>query len=734
MLNRVSICINFISGVFMGELENKLVELLKIKKVGMSTEEIAEETGIAHEIIKQAIENLERDGKIFRGKKDKFVPWDSKGLGRIFGTIRITRKGGGILTDEEGNVTFVHHDFLNGALPGDKVIVGNLKTVKKRQEGRVERVLDRYNDKVVCEVTNLAGHKLLLPVSRNDSLSIKISNDDLKDYFEGDRLVVSIGLEKDGKQYLGKVVKKICNKYDPNSELITIAAVHGFDFEFPKEVIAEVKEIPQYISEEEKKNRVDLRDKLIFTIDGEDTKDIDDAISLEILPNGNYLLGVHIADVAHYVKKDSAIYEEALKRGTSVYMLNTVIPMLPRELSNGICSLNEGEERLAKTCEIELDKKGNIINSRVYDSIIKSKKKMSYEAVNKILEEGIVTKGYEPFVDALMKMYILSEVLEKRKNRRGALQFEKKEMKIKMNDRNKISEVEAFKPQAGETLIENFMLAANQVVASIYATKKMPFIYRVHGAPNVGNLYKTYNTISHINNHIEIPEFDIASSKVVQKFLDEMRETKEYPAFSDMILRSMSRAVYSSENDGHYGLALNNYTHFTSPIRRFPDLLVHQLINLYAKGKDPSIDNGDLENRIAEIASKSSLSEYEAQNAEYDAIYMKTAEYMENHIGEVYEGTIMGVNERGMSVVLDNLIKGYVNIGDSEPKRFYDFDKQHLCLRDEDGKELYLGDRILLRVKSASKEKSSINFTSMGLVNANSHDKVKIKNLTPRQK
>ena len=358
-------------------LQEQLLNYLSEEKRNINIEELIESFKPNYETddILTAIVLLEKQGKIFRNKKNQFQVWHN-GIGRIYGTIHITSKGAGILKDEEGNITFIHKDFLNGAINGDKAIVREIKMVKDRQEGKVEKIIDRSQHNIVCEVTSFAGCRVLKPLNENEDLKIKVEQQELKKYFEGDLLLLNIDIERQDEAFIGNIIKRLCHKDDPKSDVITIAATHGFDFDFPDEVKEEVKNIPQDITCEDISDRVDLRDKMIFTIDGEDTKDIDDAISIERLPNGNYKLGVHIADVSHYVKPGTAIFKEALKRGTSVYMLNTVIPMLPRELSNGICSLNPNEDRLAKSCEMEIDKNGNIISSKIFDSVICSRKKM----------------------------------------------------------------------------------------------------------------------------------------------------------------------------------------------------------------------------------------------------------------------------------------------------------------------------------------------------------------------
>ncbi len=719
----------------MEELEYRIIELLEKNNKNFSLEEINRDLGANVNIVdlQKAIENLECEGRIFRNKKDRFSIWH-KGLNRLFGVIKITKRGMGIFNDENGNVTLVPKSFLNGALSGDKVIIYDMKKVKNRQEGRVERVVARKKDSIVCEVVESIGQKDVKPVADNAELKLHIRRSDLENYFIGDRLLIEIGEERSNGTYNGSILKRICHKDDPNSDLITIAAVHGFDSDFPKEVQDEVKEIPRDISNEDISDRVDLRNKVIFTIDGEETKDIDDAVSLEILPNGNYKLGVHIADVSHYVKPGTAIFEEAIKRGTSVYMINSVIPMLPRELSNGICSLNPNEDRLAKTCEMEIDKDGNIISSQIFDSVIRSRKKMNYTAVNQIIEEDIVPEGYEQFADILKEMNELSKKMNANRFMRGAIEFISQEMKIKTDIKGRPYEIGKEIQRDAENLIENFMLAANETVATYLSSTNLPSIYRVHAVPNITKLASIIQKICHANKQVENITGDITSSINIQNFLESLKNYRGYEVFTNMVKKGMSKAEYSVTNIGHYGLALTNYTHFTSPIRRCPDLLVHHLLNMHQKGKAGSVNMKELHNRLAQIALQNSESEREAQRAEFEANDMKAAEYMMDHIGEEYEAIVTSINQKGMYVQLDNLVEGEVKISDIEPKSYQTFDHSRYCLSSENG-EYNIGDRINVRVKEANKYSRSINFTAMGHIkHHDSKEKNKTKELTYRQK
>lgn len=705
----------------MDTLEKIILQTLKKKGKKQPQDELVKEVLLRYDNytlkeILNVLKRLEGEGKVFKNDRGDVMLWGN-GLNRIYGTLSITKKGAGIVEEADGKITFIHKDNLNGAISGDKVIVKNIKTVRGRNEGKIEKAVDRPFSRVLCEVVNVLGKNKLVPMIENTELNITVNPEDIKNLIDGDRVFVDISLEnKINGKYNGKILNKVCHRNDPNSDITSVAASFGFYNEFPDEVKAEVKNIPKDISGEDISNRVDYRDKMIFTIDGEDTKDIDDAISLEILPNGNYKLGVHIADVSHYVKPGTALFNEALKRGTSLYMLQSVIPMLPRELSNGICSLNPDEDRLAKTCEMEIDENGNIISSKIFDSVIRSRKKMSYNAVNEILEENIIPEGYEDYVDILREMEFLSQQMTKKCNDRGAIDFAKTEVKTKTDYKGRVVDVKAAIQRTGEQLIENFMLSANESVATTVFNMELPFIYRTHEAPEVGNLSalidKIYDIAEDMDNR---PTKGATSSKVIQGVLSSIKDRKEYQAFSKLLLRAMKEARYTPDNIGHYGLALKNYTHFTSPIRRFPDLLVHTLLNMYLKEDVNKLDLSKIKGQISSAAVHSSTRERMAQKAEIIATNMKVAEYMANFIGDEFEGTIINVDGGHMTVMLDNAIEGEIAKRDIVSKSSYKYDSKRKVLESEND-QFGLGDRVSLMLKSASKGDRKINFFLTGHV------------------
>ena len=474
--------------------------------------------------------------------------------------------------------------------------------------------------------------------------------------------------------------------------------------------MAEVEKLPSEVKEEEMVGRRDLRDKTIFTIDGADTKDIDDAISLDMLENGNYSLGVHIADVSYYVKEGSEIYQEAMERGTSVYLADRVIPMLPHKLSNGICSLNEGVDRLAMSCVMEIDSKGNVVSYDIFESVIRSRKKMTYTDVNKIIEENIIPEGYEPFADTLIKMEELAQILRKHKVERGYIDFGIDESKIIVDETGKAIDIKLRNRGKGENLIEDFMIAANETVATCIYFMELPFIYRVHGEPNEEKINSFLTFVSSLGYTLSGKIKDM-HPKTMQSILNQLKDKKEFHILSSLLLRSMQKAIYDTNNIGHFGLASERYTHFTSPIRRFPDTTVHRLLRKYLF--KAQIDKDSImseEQKLPYIAEHSSKKERDSIDCEREVDDMKKAEYMMDHIGEKYTGMISGITSFGMFIELPNLIEGLIKI-DSLTDDVYTFDESTITLKGKKNKRGYrLGDNVDVVVVAANKEAKTIDF------------------------
>ena len=591
----------------------------------------------------------------------------------------------------------IHQLDLNGALYNDLCLFVFDKITHR---AKVKKILKRANDLLVVEVKD----DKLKVYGNNLDYQVKVPSNETKKTVEGNRLLVKINNECGNLE--GHIVDIIGHKDDPDIDLKQIALSKSFALDFSLEAKQELENIPYEVKEDELNNRLDLRDKLIYTIDNDHTKDMDDAISIEINDKGNYILGVHIADVSHYVKYKSALFDEAFKRGNSLYMLNSVIPMLPKYLSNGICSLNPHVDRLTKSCIMEIDKNGNIIDYKIVNSVINSKKKMSYSKVNQILEKGIIPEDYLPFVDNLKLAEQLSNILSKKSFNRGYIDFQSNDLEVVLDEKNKPLEFIMPKQATAEKIIENFMLQANETVASNYCW--YPFIYRIHEMPDEEVLNEVFSFLKKIG--CKIPYIkNYTNPKTIQGILKSLINDPNFKIISKFILMGMKKARYSEENTGHFALAYDKYTHFTSPIRRLCDLIVHYLIDMYDNPNLSMEELSELETLLKEASIQASYKERKADEAEDEANMMKMAEYMESHIGEIFQGKITNITSSKVLVETNNIV-GTVRFSDIAGD-FFIFNKDKFILVGKSSKRiLKIGDAIKLKVLNASKEMRTIDF------------------------
>ena len=692
-------------------MKEQIIDLLKKNDYSLSTQEIYDclnltEVDELKKLLKE-LDELEKSLLIYRTKKDKYMLFQNCHLKA--GKFIANRNGYGFVDINEPEDIFIARSNINKAIHGDTVFVEIIDETAGKKEGKIVKIVDRSAKELVGEYNIVKNVGQVTPDDDHYKFKVEVAFEDSKSAIDGHKVLVKILNRKADNLYTGEITKVIGHKNDPGIDILSIACKYNINDEFSEEIEKELETIPYEISEKEKKGRKDLTKKQIFTIDGADTKDIDDAISLDILANGNYLLGVHIADVSHYVTETSYIGKEALERGTSAYLGGKVIPMLPQKLSNGICSLNPNVERLAVSCEMEIDLKGNIVNSDIYLSLIKSKKQMTYDAVNKILEKNEVPEGYEEFKETLIKMNELAHILRQNKIDRGYIDFDIKEAKIEVNDRGEAIDIKMRHRGQGENLIEDFMIAANEAVASTIYYMELPFIYRVHGEPSVEKIQNFARFVSILGYKIEAKLKNV-TPKTVQKILANLKNKKENQILSQLLLRSMQKAVYDKNNIGHFGIASKCYTHFTSPIRRFPDLTVHRLLKTYLIEQKINPETMQLwENKLDIIGPHSSKKERDAFECECEVDDMKMAEYMEKHIGEEYIGMISEVLSFGMFVELENLVEGLVRI-DSLNDR-YIFDEETFTIRSKKDKRGYrLGDRVRIKVIAANKITHKIDF------------------------
>ena len=676
----------------------KLQDLLEINSV--------EETKILSDELRQ----LEDEAIIYRSNKDKYMMIENSHLRK--GLMRVNKKGFGFVeVDNLDDDIFIAQDDMNGAIHDDIVLVEiTSKMNLDRLEGRVLKVLERKNDRYIGLIkfdSKGIGH-----ITLDDSkikLDIIVKPEDSMHAVEDHKVVVNLGKKLGDDKYEGKVVEIIGHLTDPGIDILSIIYKYNIGIDFSEETKKQLLEIPTEVLENEYAGRTDLRDEMIFTIDGDDTKDIDDAISVKKLKNGHYELGVHIADVSYYVKEGTPLDNDAMDRGTSVYLVDRVIPMIPHELSNGICSLNPNVDRLAISCVMEFDNNGKQIKYDIFPSVIKSRIQMTYKNVNSILEDNKVPEGYEEYAETLRLMQELALILRKAMVNRGYIDFDIDEAKILVDEDCVPTDITVRYRGAGEKLIEVFMIAANECVASHIYFMNLPFIYRVHEYPKDEKIRSFLSFISVLGYHVNGNVGDLKPT-TMQKILKQLEDKPEYKILSTLLLRCMQKAVYKPENLGHYGLASTCYTHFTSPIRRYPDTTVHRLLRTYLFDKKLDMQTiHKWEEKLVYIAEHSSEKERASVDCEREVEDMKMAEYMEKHIGEEYEGMISSITNFGMFVELDNLIEGLVPLRDM--KDFFHFDEEHMTLTGEKSHIKYcIGERIVVRVVRASKEDRTIDF------------------------
>lgn len=692
-------------------MKEKILEILKEETKGQNINEINNKLHLrGMEEITELEDNLKElvtEGILHMSKNREYMLMSNTKSLKV-GKLRINKNGNGFVECEPEDI-FVHSNDLNGAINGDFVEV-EIKTRLNdpEPEGYIRNILKRDLKNVVGEMVKDKKTLAFKPDDEKLNIAVKLTKESMKGCVEGHKVIISIIKEIGNRTFLGKVEKIIGHKNDPGVDILTIAAKHSIETEFSEEVKRELKNIPDEVCENDLIGRTDLTKEMIFTIDGDDTKDIDDAISVK-RDGKNYVLGVHIADVSNYVKVGSALYDSAFSRGTSSYLADTVIPMIPHQLSNGICSLNPEVIRLTLSCIMTIDNNGKVISYDIFPSYIKSRKQMTYKNVNKILDKNIIPEGYEEYADTLKLMHELSKILRQEKINRGYIDFGIDEAKVIQDENGKAIDIVKRIQGTGEKIIEDFMIAANETVATHISNLDLPFIYRVHDIPNAEKIEDFSNLIKQMGYQIHT-NLNKITPVTMQKLLNEFRDKDEFVILSDMLLRSMKKAIYSTNNIGHFGLASKNYTHFTSPIRRFPDLTVHRLLRTYLFENRIDMETINFNAKyLIDVADHSSETEVNSVEAERDVLDMKMAEYMESHIGEEYEGIISGVTNFGMFVELDNLIEGLVHI--STLDGFYTYVPEMLSLISANKKNKYrIGDKVKIIVTNANKNQGIIDF------------------------
>ena len=694
-------------------MREDILDLLEKERKGLSATDISDKLNLKSveglTSVLETLKELEEECLIYRSNKDKFMPFNDSHL--LKGRLSVNKRGYGFLILEGQDDLYIDPKNMNGALNNDIVVAEPIK-VNGKTEARIIKVIKEENNLIVGEVNIKDGEYIFTPDDDKLKVEIVLDNKNLENLVDGHKVQISITKKISKYKYVGEIIKIIGHKNDPGVDILSIVYDHGINDKFSDAVIKECEEMPTYVRDSDKKGRRDLTDKTIFTIDGDDTKDIDDAISID-KKGDNYVLGVHIADVSYYVKEGTETYKEAYDRGTSVYLVDRVIPMLPHILSNGICSLNPDVERLTISCEMEIDPTGKVVSHDIFESVIKSRKQMTYKNVNKILNDEEVPEGYEEFVDDLKTMEELAKILRNHKLKKGYLDFDTDEAKILVDENCKPLEIVLRERGKGENLIEDFMIVANETVAETVYHMDLPFVYRIHEIPDDKKVDEFLNSISLMGLNIK-GERNYKYPKTMQSLLDQLRDKEEFKILSTLLLRCMKKAVYKPENVGHYGLASKCYTHFTSPIRRFPDTTVHNLLRKYIFNAPSDKELNRLisywNENLPALCDHASEKERESIECERDVEDMKMAEYMENHIGEEYDGIISSIMNFGMFVQLDNMVEGLVHISEIVGD-YYLFDENTKTLRGQKKGKIYkLGDKVRIVVTAASKENSTVDF------------------------
>lgn len=667
-----------------------------------------------HDGFLKVLQELENEGKVICTRKMKYGLPEKMNL--AVGKLQGHANGFGFLIQDTPGVpdVFISADNMNGAMHNDRVVARLLgrNWDGPKQEGEIIRILTRANQTIVGTFEKGNRYGFVAPDENRISIDIFVPKGQEMDARTGDKVVAEItGWPERRRNPEGRIITIIGHKNEPGTDIESIVWKFGLPKDFPKQVSAEVAKIPLQVTDEQAAGRRNLRELLMVTIDGEDAKDLDDAVSLEMLPNGNFHLGVHIADVGSYVTPGSALDKEAYKRGTSVYLVDRVIPMLPQELSNGICSLNPRVDRLALTAFMEIDNRGLVINHEICESVININERMTYTNVKKILvdKDQELLKKYDYLVETFNMMEKLCLILKGRRLARGTVDFEFPEVKVKLDEVGKPVEIVKYDRSIADKMIEEFMLITNETVAQHFFEQGVPFVYRIHEKPDsekISNLNRFLFTFG-----LSVKGFNKIHPGAFQEVLKKAEGRPEERVISTILLRTMKLARYSEENSGHFGLAAENYCHFTSPIRRYPDLVIHRIIKeVLAKGQMPAKRKDKLAVFVADASMQSSDREKVATEAERDSVDLKKVEFMKDKIGEEYQAVISGVTSFGMFVELDNMVEGLVHVTNLIDD-FYEYDENKLSLTGRHtGRSFRIGDSVKVRLEHVNLDERKLDF------------------------
>lgn len=685
----------------------------------LSVEEIEERLEIEGaeeftELVK-ALNELEESGDLVRTRKNRYGLPEKMNL--VLGRIQMHSKGFAFLIPEEDGQDdiFINPSDLNSAMNGDKVLVRREKPsfAGERAEGVVLRILERAVTEVVGTYEASQNFGFVIADDKRIPHDIFIPKSKANGAMDGHKVIARITkYPEEWSSAEAEIIKILGHKNDPGIDILSIIYKHGITIDFPEEVLQQAAETPDEISPEELEGRVDRRDEQIVTIDGADAKDLDDAVTVKQLDNGNYRLGVYISDVSYYVEKDSPIDIEAYARGTSVYLVDRVIPMIPHRLSNGICSLNPNADRLTIGCEMEINSHGEVVSHEVFPSVIKSKERMTYSDVNKILvdKDEELREKYAELVPMFEQMEKLAAILRKKRKGRGAIDFDFKEAQVLVDEDGKAMDVVIRERSVAERLIEEFMLAANETIAEHFHWMDVPFIHRIHEDPDEGKLESFFEFLASLGIAVKGTANEV-HPRALQKVLEQIKDEPEEMIVSKLMLRSMKQAKYAPQSVGHFGLATQFYTHFTAPIRRYPDLIVHRLIRTYLFKQD--MDKNTLSywrENLPDIAKHTSEMERRAVDAERETDDLKKAEFMLDKIGEEFDGIISSVTNFGMFVELENTVEGLIHVSYLVDDYYHYDDRSHALIGEHTATMYRVGDEVKVRVVQVNMEERAIDF------------------------
>ncbi|MGF7056663.1 ribonuclease R [Brassicibacter mesophilus] len=697
--------------------KEKIVEFMKEQAYKpMLSEELAQAFNIESSDYKdffKILDEMENEGFIIKTHKNRYgIP---ERMNLVVGRLQGHQRGFGFVVPEnkELNDVFISAQDMNGALHGDKVVARIISKSNegRRQEGEVIRILERVNKTIVGIFENSRNFGFVVPNDTRLNMDIFIPKSEIGKAKTDQIVIVEIAKWPEKRRNPeGKIIDILGHKNEVGNDILAIIKKYGLPEEFPDNVIAEAERIPDEIPKKEISRRMDLRDKMIFTIDGADAKDLDDAVSIEKLDNGNYMLGVHIADVTHYVKENAPLDKEALKRGTSVYLVDRVIPMLPKKLSNGVCSLHPNVPRLTLSIFMEINKVGKVVDHKVAETVIQSKERLVYDDISDLLEkDDVEIKGrYSHILDDLTHMEQLCKVLTARREERGSIDFDFPESKIILDENGKPIEVKKYDRRIANRMIEEFMLISNETIAEYMYWADIPFLYRIHEDPDLDRINDFNKFIHNFGYHLKGSQE--IHPKELQALLKKIEGTREETVINTLMLRSLKKARYSAEAEGHFGLAAQYYCHFTSPIRRYPDLQIHRIIKEFISGKMTEEKIEKLRLNLPRVAEQTSVRERVADEAERETDDLKKVEYMSERIGEEHEGIISGVMPFGIFVELDNTIEGLVHVS-TLVDDYYQHDQLNYCFIGERTKKTYrIGDIVKIRVVKTDVINKQIDF------------------------